>query len=79
MYALTGTYTANFTLDQTKSEIYWVDGDSDGNWIERKLEFDPVSGRITGDSTRPWNVTATIKLDFEWDDDPNTAGISVGT
>ena len=79
MYALTGTYNAEFTLDQTKSEIYWVDGDSDGNWIERKLELDPASGRITGDSTRPWDVTATIKLDFEWDDDPNTAGIAVGT
>lgn len=79
MYALTGTFNANFTLDKTKSEIYWVDGDSDGNWIERKLELDPDSGRITGDSANPSDVTATIKLDFEWDDDPNTAGIAVGT
>ena len=79
MYALTGTYNAEFTLDQTKSEIYWVDGDSDGNWIERKLELDPASGRITGDSANPSDVTATIKLNFEWNDNPNTAGIAVGT
>ena len=78
MYALTGTYNANFTLDKTRSEIYWVDGDSDGNWIERKLNFDPLSGRITGDAGNPSDVSATIRLDFEWDDNPDTAGIAVG-
>lgn len=78
-YAASSTFNTSFTLDKTQSEIYWVDTDSDGDWVYRKLNFDATTGKIAGDAGVPNNVESTIQFDFDWDDDPNTAGVAVNT
>lgn len=77
--AVSVNFNGSFTLDKTRSELYWVDADSNGNWVYRELKLDPLSGEITGDEGVPGNVSATIKIEFDWDDNPNTAGVAVGT
>ncbi len=78
-FAASNTFNTSFTLDKTQSEIYWVDTDSDGDWVYRKLNIDATTGKIVGDAGVPNNVESTIKFDFEWDDNPNTAGVAVNT
>ena len=70
--AVSTNFNGSFTLDKTKSEIYWIDD----NYNYRKLDFDSESGRITGDEGVPENVNVGITIKVEWDDNPNTAGVA---
>ena len=78
-YAASNTFNTSFTLDKTQSEIYWVDTDSDGDWVYRKLNFNATTGKLTGDEGVPNNVEATIQFDFDWDDKQSVAGVAVNT
>lgn len=78
-YAASNTFNTSFTLDKTQSEIYWVDTDSNGDWVYRKLNFDATTGKITNDAGVTNNVEATIQFDFDWDDDQSFAGVGVNT
>lgn len=76
VYPISTIFNGGFTLDKTNSEIYWIQDD----WTYRKLNFDATSGEISGDDDAPpSNVSATIKFDFEWDDDPSTSGVALNT
>lgn len=72
-------FTGTMDLDKVESEILWFDE----NYNYRKLSFSPTTGRINGDegagSTVPSDISASINISFQWDDDPNTVGVAVGT
>lgn len=75
-HAVSTIFNGSFTLDKTDSEIFWIEDD----WTYRKLNFDPISGEIVGDEDAPQsNVSATIEFEFEWDDNPDDAGVALET
>ena len=72
-------FTGTMELDKVESEVLWFDE----NYNYRKLSFSPTTGRINGDegagSTVPSDISASINISFQWDDDPDTEGVAVGT
>jgi len=49
--AVSVNFNGGFSLDKTRSELYWLSTDSNGNWTYNPLSLDAESGEISGSNS----------------------------